>query len=55
MKRKRQGPWEPTMVLDEDLTTKILDEEGILAIATQPPKFCKKYTRYFNKNGKIRP
>ncbi|PKX95029.1 uncharacterized protein P174DRAFT_429462 [Aspergillus novofumigatus IBT 16806] len=54
-KGKQQVPKKPTMSLHPSPATRNLTEDEILQIATQPPTFRSKYSRYWNSNGKIRP
>jgi hypothetical protein len=53
-KAKPQMPHVPTMTLHDAPETKVLTEDDILLVATQPPKFRRRYARYWNSNGKIR-
>lgn len=54
-KTKRQMvPRKATIDLDKDATTKALTENEIIKVAQQPPAFRKKYSRYFNRDGKIK-
>lgn len=54
-KRKRQEGRQQTMTMDPSPSTKRLTEDELLAVATQPPRFRKKYSRYYNRSGRIRP
>ncbi|GIJ89092.1 hypothetical protein Asppvi_008021 [Aspergillus pseudoviridinutans] len=52
--KRRQVSRIATMPLDPNAATKILTDKDIIQIAQQPPAFRKRYTRYWNSDGKIK-
>lgn len=51
---RQQSPMKTTEPTDDEPDLKILSDNDILLLAQQPPKVRKRYSRYWNRNGKIR-